>query len=142
VVLRDAGGPPVLDRAAFERLFGVSRRQAIRLMQQVGGGYVSGKTALVERDSVVAYLSAMDEPVRRALTRQKRIVAALDRKQQPQIAAAPQPAPAGSLPQGVVRTAPGTVQIHYESATDLLSRIVDLASSAANDFDEFRRSVE
>jgi len=111
-------------------------------MQLVGGGYVSGKAALVERESVVSYLSAMDEPVKQAVSRQKRILAVLDEKNQPQVVLAPRPPVTGSLPRGVVRTAPGTLQIQYGSATDLLSLIVDIATTAANDFDEFRRSVE
>ena len=39
----------LLDRSAIEKLFRVRRRRAIQLMSALGGGYLVGKTFLIER---------------------------------------------------------------------------------------------
>lgn len=142
------GLPPVLDRASFESLFQVSRRQAIRLMQDFGG-YQSGRTFLVERDVLIGRLVALTETgsVTRATERRQRILDSIRvarREEQARRVSlpAPSPATASSLPRGVERVASGCIQIRYSSATELLSRIVDLATSAAGDFESFQRQVE
>lgn len=142
------GLPPVLDRAAFENLFQVSRRQAIRLMRDFGG-YQSGKTFLVERDVLIDRLVALAETgsVTRATERRQRILDSIRfarREDQARKVAVPAPSAvnASSLPRGVDRVGPGCIQIRYSSATELLSRIVDLATSAAGDFESFQRQVE
>jgi hypothetical protein len=43
---------PVIDRAMFERLFGVKRRRGIELMQ-CSGGYRSGNTVLVDCNTLL-----------------------------------------------------------------------------------------
>lgn len=142
------GLPPVLDRAAFESLFQVSRRQAIRLMQDFGG-YQSGKTFLVERDALIDRLVSLSQTgsVARATERRQRILETIQsvrrddkaRRVSVPVASA---VPADSLPRGVERVGSGCIQIRYSSATELLSRIVDLATSAAGDFETFQRQVE
>lgn len=143
------GLPPVLDRASFENLFQVSRRQAVRLMRDFGG-YQSGKTFLVERDVLIDRLVALTETgsVTRATERRQRILDSIRfarREDQARKVSVPAPAdvtPPSSLPRGVERVGSGCIQIRYSSATELLSRIVDLATSAAGDFENFQRQVE
>src|SRR3974390_2091266 len=53
--LESAGAPPFLDRPAVELLFGVRRRQAIHLLRRFGG-YQAGRTFLVPREAVTAFL--------------------------------------------------------------------------------------
>ena len=53
--------PPFLDRPAVEQLFGLRRRQSITLMRRLGG-YQVGKTFLVDRHALLAFL---EDPLRR-----------------------------------------------------------------------------
>jgi hypothetical protein len=138
----------VLDRAAFENLFQVSRRQAVRLMRDFGG-YQSGKTFLMERTALIDALAAMTESgsVTRATERRQRILDSIRSARREDQArkvsvAAPVTVDSASLPRGVERVGSGCIQIRYSSATELLSRIVDLATSAAGDFESFQRQVE
>ena len=48
--------PPVVDRGACEKLFGVGRRQAIELMHGFGG-YRSGNAVLLDRAALPAGVS-------------------------------------------------------------------------------------
>ena len=48
---------PVVDRAAFERLFGVRRRRAIELMQSIG--VQCGRTHIVKCEDVIAWIEQM-----------------------------------------------------------------------------------
>ncbi len=150
--VRDGEGvSPVFDRAAFERLFHVSRRQAIRLMELMGG-YQAGRTYLVDRGTLVSYLDSLNGAgtVTRATGRRQRILATLEAAAQErksrqiviQTKTSDDSGPSSSLPQGVQRVGLDRIQIQYSSATELLSRIVDLASAAASDFEAFQRQVE
>src|ERR1700682_5747192 len=65
---------PVLDRAAIETLFGVKRRRAIQLLAQFGG-YQTGRTFLVDRDSLLRQLEKIrdgDRVQREAARRERR----------------------------------------------------------------------
>src|SRR5258708_11394081 len=46
---------PVIDRAVFERLFGIRRRRAIQLMHFFGG-YQAGRTFLLDRIQLMGQL--------------------------------------------------------------------------------------
>jgi hypothetical protein len=149
--LRTPGAPPFLDRAAVEKLFRVSRRQAIRLLG-AAGGYQAGKTFLVERHVLLDFLDGCEKsgaaPTARA--RQQRVAAALHEvanhaaAQRVQVPAPPdvfrrRPA---DLPAGIELVAPGKLQISYRGAEDLLACLVELAAAATNDFPAFRELYE
>ena len=53
--LASPASPPFLDRPAIEKLFGLRRRQAIRILTACGG-YQVGKTFLISRDALLSYL--------------------------------------------------------------------------------------
>jgi hypothetical protein len=149
--LRTPGAPPFLDRPAVETLFGVSRRQAIRLLAQANG-YQVGKTFLVERQSLIGFLESLEDSgaASEARVRKQRVATALNEvanhavAQRVQVRAHPDALrrePAG-LPAAIQLVAPGKLQISYERAEDLLAQIVELAAAAANDFPAFRRLYE
>jgi hypothetical protein len=48
---------PVLDRRSVEKLFGLRKRQALRLMVSVGG-YEAGNASLVRRRGLIEYLDS------------------------------------------------------------------------------------
>ena len=139
--------PPFLDRPAFERLFQVRRRQAIRLLSQCEG-YQVGRTFLAGRESVISFLqsvnrsgapdaslrrrvrvgAALSEAANHLTARQTRVVARRD--------------PASALHPAIELSAPGRVQISYDNAADLLTHLVELATLAANDFPRFQQVFE
>lgn len=148
--LRAPGAPPFLDRPSIEKLFRVSRRQAIRLLGATNG-YQVGKTFLVERHSVIEYLESLENSgaAPEARARKRSVANALNEvvnysvAQQVQIRARPDllryPA---NLPSGIELVAPGKLQISYHGAEDLLAQLVELATAAANDFPGFRKLYE
>jgi len=149
--LRSPDAPPFLDRPAVEKLFSIRRRQAIRVLA-AASGYQVGKTFVVERQAVVEFLEGMERSgvAPRARARKRRVAAALNEvahhaaAQQVQVRTAPdvlrrRP---GSLSSAIELVAPGKLQISYGGAEDLLAKIVELASAAANDFPAFRDLYE
>lgn len=149
--LRSPGTPPLVDRAAIEELFQVSRRQAIRLLG-AARGYQVGKTFIIEKQTLIDYLQNLENsgiaPAARA--RKQRVAMALREvanhtaAQKVEIRTQPdalrrQPA---DLAGAIERVGPGKLQISYKDAEDLLARVVELAAAAANDFPEFRRRYE
>lgn len=148
--LHTPAAPPFLDRPAIENLFRLRRRQAIRLMGSCGG-YQIGKTYLVDRTSLLCFLEQLTRTgvvsdaverkrrVRDALNESANLVAAQRTRIQIDTAARVRPA---NLPAGMELIAPGTLQISYSGAMDLLAQIAELASAAANDFPRFQKMVE
>src|ERR671913_591669 len=69
----------VVDRAGLEKLFGVSPRTAVRLMNQFGG-YQSGKTFLIGREDLIRALEAVqtDETFAYESRRRQRLVEDLE----------------------------------------------------------------
>lgn len=140
------GAPPILDRPAFERLFQVSRRQAIRLMASSGGWQV-GKTFVVDRDSLVRFLSGIQHSpgARHAQQRKQRILGLL---RQRVVVASPGAVSEKSGSgqrlswEGISLAGPGRLMIEYANAADLLAKIAALATAAASDYPLFRESVE
>jgi hypothetical protein len=139
--------PPFLDRSAFERLFQVRRRQAIRLLVQCDG-YQVGKTFLAGRESVIAFLESVNESGAPELSRGRRlrVGAAIDEAanriaaSRTRVSAPSDLGPALHL--GIQIPSPGKLQISYSDAGDLLTRIVELATFAANDFTRFQKVFE
>ncbi len=149
--LRHPGMPPVLDRPAIEELFGLRRRQAIRLLGATRG-YQVGKTFIVDRQSVIDYLEILDRygAVPEAGARKRSVAHAITEvanyaeAQRVQLPTSP-----GSLrriptdlPASISLVSPGKLQISYSTAEDLLARVVELAAAATNDFPAFRKRYE
>src|SRR3712207_6504596 len=72
-------GAPVIDRAAVEKLFRVRRRRAIDLMKRIGG-FECGRTHIVTRDDVLAWLKQVEagEEFECETRRKQRVVAQVD----------------------------------------------------------------
>jgi len=147
--LKSPLAPPFLDRPGMERLFQVSRRQAIRLMGYCGG-YQVGKTFLADRKEVVAFLQRIIKSggTNLAVGRKRRVLEALDEVERSRVAQKTK-IPADvfvraqiKLSTAIERVAPGKLQITYQGAEDLLTRIVELTTSASSDFPNFRKMVE
>jgi hypothetical protein len=149
--LEAPAAPPFLDRPAIETLFGLRRRQAIRILTACGG-YQVGKTFLASREALLQFIGQAEASggVERMAARRNRISAALTEAarqsaaRQTQVRTAPDlliRQPSG-LPGGVRLAGPGALEIRYDGATDLLGRIAELAAAAANDFPRFRRLFE
>lgn len=149
--LRSPDAPSLLDRPAVEKLFGVSRRQAIRLLG-AARGYQVGKTFIVERQGLIDYLEALERSgaAPEARARKRRVALALTEvanyaeAQKVQIRMDPgafrrKPA---EFPAAIDLVGPGKLQISYTSAEDLLARIVEIATAATNDFSAFRKLYE
>src|SRR5664279_4150939 len=70
---------PVVDRAIFERLFGVRRRRAIQLLHYFDG-YQSGRTFLIDRLSLIEQLVPLEASAEFALElrRRQRLVESLE----------------------------------------------------------------
>jgi hypothetical protein len=143
--------PPVLDRSAIEELFGVRRRQAIRLLS-AAHGYQVGKTFIVDRQALIAYLESVEQSgaAPQARARKRRVALAITEvaqyaeAQRVQVRTSPdalrrRPA---DLPAAIDLIAPGKLQISFQGAEDLLARIVELAAAATNDFPAFRKLCE
>ena len=140
---------PVLDRAVIEKLFGLKRRQAIQLLHRFGG-YQAGRTFLLDRQELVEQLEAIrdGETFRYEQRRRRRLVAELESVRKYLQAAAvkiplrPQARyQIATLPPDV-DLQPGRLRVEFDGVEDLLSKLFELAHSAANDFVRFRNAVE
>jgi hypothetical protein len=149
--LTSPASPPFLDRPAIEQLFGLRRRQAIRILT-VCGGYQVGKTFLIHREALLSYIEevAATGAVDRIRQRKLRISAALNEganqaaAQRTQIRTVPdllRRLPA-DLPPAIELVGPGKIQISFHDATDLLVQVAELAAAATNDFPRFRKIFE
>ncbi len=136
---------PVLDRAAIEVVFGVGRRRAIDLLHQFGG-YLAGKTFLVERTSLLRQLAALEagEGLARERARRQRVSEELGRARaavQARAVAIPAPRPGAGLPPGV-HLRPGELRIGFEGADDLLRQLLELAMVIQEDHSRFKALCE
>jgi hypothetical protein len=139
----------VIDRAGLEKLFGVSPRTAVRLMNQFGG-YQSGKTFLIGREDLIRALEALqtDEEFAYESRRRQRLVDNLEsvrrdlRARQVKLPVAPEPASGTSLPSGMRLSRPGVLEVEFEGAEDLLGRLYELVRIAEEDFEELQRLLQ
>ena len=139
----------VLDRATLERLLGLSRRGAIRLLHRLGG-YQAGRTFLIERQVLINALERLrfDGAFERETRRRQRLdqtLAALRSDLRARRHELPVPPEAHSahmarLPSGV-RLAPGHLEVDFKSPEELLAHLFALAQAAAHDFAEFSRAA-
>jgi hypothetical protein len=141
--------PPFLDRPAVEILFGVRRRQAIRLLRRCGG-YQVGRTFLVPRESVLLFLAAQqaDEELPEIEAQKQHVADFLGQARQslslPRIRlSTPKPSKItfAGLPPGIHLT-PGRLAIEFESATELLEKLFSLSQALVNDFAAVERAWE
>jgi hypothetical protein len=137
---------PVVDRSVCERVFGVRRRQAVKLMHQFGG-YRSGNAFLVDRAELIIQLGAIEagSEVKRELRRKARLAEKIENLRRYRVAAsvhiAVLPVPADSLPDGI-DFGGGRITVEFGTVENLLSKLYALAQTAAGDFEGFRTAVE
>jgi hypothetical protein len=141
---------PVIDRAVFERLFGVRRRRAIQLMHYFGG-YQAGRTFLLDRVQLMGQLEPLQASAEYVLEarRKQRLTEALERVRRHRAAArVVLPVDATrldgrlvDLPDGI-QLEPGSLHVEFRKAEDLLAKLFELSKAAANDFEAFRNAAE
>ena len=141
---------PVIDRAVFERIFGVRRRRAVQLMHFFAG-FQTSQALLVDRLELLRQLEPLEAGTEYVLERgrRERLTESLEKlRRHHQATAVALPVPpdvagrkVGELPQGICLEA-GSLRVNFVRAEDLLAALYELAQTAANDFDSFRRTVE
>ena len=139
---------PVMDRAAFERLFGIRRRRAIDLMQGIGG-FQCGRTHIVKREDVLVWLQQVQDgsEFESEHRRKQRVATQLDELHRhsggrhiriPVLAHAPS---VPELPNGIALR-PGEMSVSFTTTEDLLARLYAFAAAAAENFDAFTAMIE
>jgi hypothetical protein len=138
---------PVVDRAIFERLFGVRRRRAIQLLHYFDG-YQSGRTFLIDRLSLIEQLVPLEASAEFAIEqgRRQRLVESLEKLRRSRAGASViipvEPVHDGTLlPAGVTLDC-GTLRIGFVDVPDLLMKLYGVAQAAAGDFEAFRAAAE
>jgi hypothetical protein len=140
----EALSAPVIDRASIEKIFGLRRRQALRLMTSLKGHKV-GCAYVVDRAHLLSELSDLmrSRGVRREQQRKRHILDTLSTLQQEATARTtriPMPAPVlHNLPEGILLTRPGEISVAFRSPEELLSRVLALSEAAARDYAKFAR---
>ncbi len=136
---------PVVDRASFERLFGVRRRQSIELLHRFGG-YQAGKTFLADRRELINELEriASSGEFNQERKRHERLAEKLQEMRRLQSArrvAIPVPETVSAsrlknLPAGM-RIRPGRLEVDFSGPEDLLAKLYALSQAVMNDYEEF-----
>jgi hypothetical protein len=134
---------PVIDRAVFERLFGIRRRRAIQLMHFFGG-YQAGRTFLLDRVRLMGQLEPIEAGAEFVLEakRKLRLTEALERVRRHRAGArVVLPVDANSidgklidLPDGI-QLEPGSLHVEFRKAEELFAKLFELSKAAANDFE-------
>ena len=141
----------VVDRAGVEKLFDVSPRTAVRMMNRFGG-YQAGKTFLVGREELIAALESLqaDETFGHELRRRKRVSEDLERVREDlkarqvklPVAATADPGHPSSLPSGMRVVRPSVLEVEFASAEDLLGRLWELVQLAGRDLPALTDALE
>ena len=141
---------PVIDRAVFERLFGIRRRRAIQLMHFFGG-YQAGRMFLVDRVQLIKQLEPIQAGAEFVLEarRKQRLMETLEvvRRHRAGARVVLPVDPGGldrrlgDLPEGI-RLERGSLHVEFGKAEELLARLFALSKAAANDFEAFRGAAE
>ena len=141
---------PVVDRAVFERVFGVRRRRAIQLLHHFGG-FQAGRTFLIDRLALLRQLEPLQESAEFALEQQRRqrLIDFLERLRRSRAGArvvipvktASDDAVGPGLPPGV-QFEPGMLRVQFDEVRDLLGKLYAIAQTAAADFEAFRAAAE
>jgi hypothetical protein len=138
----------VIDRAGVEKLFGVSPRTAVRLMNRFGG-YQAGRTFLIGREDLIHALEALgaDETYASESRRRRRVTEDLEkvrrdlRSRHVKLPVTAGSADATSLPSGIRVSQPGVLEVEFASAEDLLARLWELVQVAGRDLDAFQQLI-
>ena len=138
---------PSVDRAAIERLLGVSARQALRIMHQLTP-HVAGKSLVILRQDLIRQLEGLEQggAVQGERKRLERVTIELERVRSAAAShhvAVPVPArEAGwrSLPEGI-RLKPGRLEIEFQSGEHLLGMLLELAQAVAGDLEQFQAAI-
>ena len=132
----------------IEELFGLSRRQAIRLMAPLGKPE-PGKAMLVKRARLLDMLDTLlaTRPVQGEIARKRELrekLAAFEREARPRTTpiTLPPAADGQTWPQGVTLDAPGALTIRFRSAEELLGAVLALAEDAAGNYEAFRARLQ
>jgi hypothetical protein len=151
-ILGDLAGMevPVIDRAVFEKVFGVRRRRAIQLLHFFGG-YQAGRTFLVDRLALIGQLEPLQAGAEFVMEerRRQRLSEALEKVRRDRDAARVrfpvepdvQDRRLSDLPKGI-QLQPGSLRVDFCKAEDLLAKLFELSKAAANDFEAFRDAAE
>ena len=151
-ILGDLAGmeAPVIDRAVFEKVFGVRRRRAIQLLHFFGG-FLAGRTFLVDRLKLIGQLEPLQAGAEFVMEerRRQRLSEALEKVRRHRAAARVRiPVEPGlldrrlsDLPEGI-HLQPGSLRVDFCKAEDLLAKLFELSKAAANDFKAFRGAAE
>lgn len=132
-----------VDRAGVERLFGVSPRQALRILHGFSPDMV-GKNLAVDRVALIAHLEALQagEPVQREQRRLRRVSDEIDQlRRGAQARKVPIPESQPSLQGQGTRLEPGRLEIRFTSGEDLLGKLLELARAVAEDPEQFRTAA-
>ena len=134
---------PVIDRAAFERIFAVRRRRAIQLMQGFGA-MQAGQSLVLDRLALINLLECVQAGAEFAqeTRRRQKVTEALESARRLRRAAAvkllvPPVVDGARLPPSV-SLQPGLLQVEFSGAKDLLGKLYTVARAAAADFDAFQ----
>ncbi|MCC6536583.1 MAG: hypothetical protein IT162_03475 [Bryobacterales bacterium] len=140
---------PTLDRQAVEILFGVSPRQALRILHQLAG-HQAGQALVIGRAELRAKLEALAhrDDVLVEQRRHGRVgdeLARLRATEQARHLTIPPPArpPAlESLPASGIRLSPGRLEITFRNGEELLGRLLELAQAVADDPARFHHATD
>ena len=144
-----ASSVPVIDRDGIERLLGVSRRDAIRLLHRFGG-YQAGRTFLIDKEQLIIALEAVHrgEDFGRESRRRERLAEKLEgasrelQARQVKLPVAREHQSNSSLPFGIHIRRPGILEVEFRSSEELLGRLFELVQIAGRNFEEFRRLID
>lgn len=138
---------PLIDRAAVERLLGVSPRQALRILnglsaQPAGRNLLIGRRELIDKLNAVATSGQVQwehrrrERVETELHRLRKAMAARGKT----LPVDREPPRLPGLPQGV-RLEPGRLEIRFQTGDELLGRLFELAQAVADNPADFHSAV-
>jgi hypothetical protein len=141
---------PIVDRAIFEKVFGVGRRRAIQLMHHFEGHQV-GRTFIIDRTLLLDRLrdGRSSNDFDREQTRHLRVVEELMRlrKLAPgrniRIPVEPQVRDhrLSDLPAGI-HLKPGELRMEFAGIEDLLRHLFELSQAILNDYRRFEELIE
>ncbi len=131
---------PRIDRAALEQLLGVSPRQALRILNDLGAEQ-AGKSLSIDRLELIAKFETMrqGEKVQTEVVRLERVHEELRRARSGRLtlpSAAPARTDFANLTPGI-RLAPGRLEITFTSGEELLGRLFELLQAVNEDVDQF-----
>jgi hypothetical protein len=136
----------LITRADVERLFGVSRALAAKLMHRFGAERVGAQQLAVQRSTLIQTLQAIAEGDQAAgdVRRRASIASELQRARLEAVHVAV-PATAlqthvDGLPSGV-SLGPGRIEVRFTSVPEALQQLFTLAKAITNDYDRFSAIV-